>query len=224
MSILENRPNSPLPFLEGEGDTRSVSLKIQNAFSTKLVLFTISLLLVVLSFQTQAANTFEVDPVHSSAVFRIKHMGVSYIHGRFNHISGTFNLDEADASKSSVDLEIKAESVYTANQKRDQHLKSPDFLNVKQFPVITFKSKTVKKVDDMTYEITGDFTLLGKTKSLTVKAIHTGSGKNRSGAALIGFETTFTIKRSDFGMNYGIDMGMAGDDVRFTVSVEASSQ
>lgn len=106
-------------------------------------------------------------------------MGISYTHGRFNHISGTFNLDETDPSKSSVDLEIKTESVYTADKKRDQHLKSPDFLNVKQFPVITFKSKTVKKVDDTTYEIIGDFTLLGKTKSLTVKAMHTGSGKSQ---------------------------------------------
>ena len=165
-----------------------------------------------------AADTYEVDAEHSMIIFRAKHMGVSNNYGRFNEFSGTLTVDEADVANSAIELEVKAESVDTANEKRDQHLRSPDFFNAKQFPVITFKSTKVEKVDEDTLKVTGDFELHGVKKSLTVEVELTGKGKNRQGTALIGFETIFTIKRSEFGMNYGI--GAVSDDVRITVSVE----
>lgn len=165
-----------------------------------------------------AADTYEVDAAHSMIIFRAKHMGVSNNYGRFNEFSGTLTVDEADAANSAIELEVKAESVDTANEKRDQHLRSPDFFNAKQFPVITFKSTKVEKVDEDTLKVTGDFELHGVKKSVTVEVEMTGKGKNPQGTAIIGFETIFTIKRSEFGMNYGI--GAVSDDVRITVSVE----
>lgn len=165
-----------------------------------------------------AADTYEVDASHSMIIFRAKHMGVSYNYGRFNEFSGNLAVDETDAANSTIELEVKAASVDTGNEKRDQHLRSPDFFNAKQFPVITFKSTEVKKVDEDTLEVTGDLGLHGVKKSVTVEVAITGKGKNQQGTALIGFETTFTIKRSEFGMDYGI--GAVSDDIRITVSVE----
>lgn len=165
-----------------------------------------------------AADTYEVDAAHSMIIFRAKHMGVSNNYGRFNQFSGMLTVDEADAANSAIELEVKAESVDTGNEKRDQHLRSPDFFNAKQFPVITFKSTKVEKVDEDTLKVTGNFELHGVKKSVTVEVEMTGKGKNQQGTALIGFETIFTIKRSEFGMNYGI--GAVSDEVRITVSVE----
>ena len=165
-----------------------------------------------------AADTYEVDASHSMIIFRAKHMGVSYNYGRFNEFSGNLAVDETDAANSMIELEVKAASVDTGNEKRDQHLRSPDFFNAKQFPVITFKSTEVKKVDEDTLEVTGDLGLHGVKKSVTVEVVITGKGKNQQGTALIGFETTFTIKRSEFGMDYII--GAVSDDIRITVSVE----
>lgn len=165
-----------------------------------------------------AADTYEVDAEHSMIIFRAKHMGVSNNYGRFNEFSGTLTVDEADATNSAIELEVKAESVDTGNEKRDQHLRSPDFFNSKQFPVITFKSTKVEKVDEELLQVTGDLELHGVKKSVTIAVEMTGKGKNQQGTDLIGFEAIFTIKRSEFGMNYGI--GAVSDDVRITVSVE----
>ncbi len=189
-------------------------------FPTKLFLFAFSLLLVF-SFQAVAAETYKVDPVHSMTVFRIKHL-VSYSYGRFNDLSGTFNIDTETPAKSSVELEVKIESVDTFNEKRDQHLKSPDFFNAKQFPVITFKSKAVKKINEDTYEVTGDLSLHGVTRPLTLKVQQTGAGKDPWGGYRIGFETTFTLKRSEFGITFMPDV--VGDEVRMTVSIEGIRQ
>ena len=167
----------------------------------------------------QAAETFNIDPAHSSFIFRIKHINTSFLYGRIDTSSGSITLDEADPTKSSVSLELKADSVDTVNEKRDQHLKGPDFFNAKQFPTITFKSKAVKKAG-ADYEITGDFTLLGVTKEITAKLTQTGGGKSPFGDFRVGFEGTFAFKRSDFGMKAMLD-GI-GDDVQVTVSVEAA--
>ena len=88
-----------------------------------------------------AAEPYKVDAVHSAVIFRVKHMDASYAYGRFNELTGTFNLDEPDAAKGAMDFTVATASIDTNNAKRDQHLKSPDFFNAKEFPKITFKSK-----------------------------------------------------------------------------------
>jgi polyisoprenoid-binding protein YceI len=163
-------------------------------------------------------TVWKADPVHSSVVFRVKHSGVTHFYGRFNDISGSFALDEADPAKSSLQVEIKAESVDTGNPARDKHVKSPDFLSVKEFPTISFKSREVKQTGDGAYEIAGDLTLHGVTKGLTLKLQRTGSGKDaRRNSRLAGFETVFAIQRSEFGMKFALE-GVS-DEVQLTVSV-----
>ena len=169
-----------------------------------------------------APTPFEVDGVHSSVIFRIQHMGVSYFHGRFNSIQGLITLDAENPAGSSVELTIAAESVDTNNGKRDDHIRSPDFLNASEFPEIKFKSDSVKALGDKSFEVAGQLTLHGETKPLTVKVEQTGLAKNSRGEGQIaGFETTFTVKRSDFGMDQMLDA--LGDEVRLTVAVEARS-
>ena len=170
-----------------------------------------------------APTQFEIDPVHSTALFRIQHMGVSYFNGRFNQIEGQITLDAEDPAKSTVELTIAAESVDTNNKKRDDHIRSPDFLNASEFPEIKFKSEKVKALADKKVEIEGQLTLHGQTKPLKVQVEQTGLAKSSRGEGQIaGFETTFTIKRSDFGMDGMLDA--LGDEVRITLGVEARSK
>ncbi len=184
-----------------------------------------SLFIITFSNNTEsqnAAKTYNIDAVHSAVIFRAKHLGVSYNYGRFNDFSGNITLDESDVSKSKIELVVKAASVDTANAKRDQHLRSPDFFNAKQFPVITFNSTNVKQKvgQENILEVTGDFELHGVKKSVTIDAEITGKGEHPRSGELIGFETTFAIKRSDFGMDY--ELKNVSDDIRITVSIEAA--
>jgi polyisoprenoid-binding protein YceI len=164
------------------------------------------------------AETYKVDPVHSTVLFRIKHLNLSYVHGRFNDVAGTFSFDDEDPSAGSLDIEVPVAKIDTNNAERDKHLKSPDFFDAERFPLITFKSRSVKKVGEQTYEVGGELALHGVTKPLTVKLERIGSGKDPWGGYRTGFETTFTIKRSDFGMTNVI--GPVGDEVRLTVAIE----
>lgn len=172
---------------------------------------------VLIPAQARAADSYQADPVHSSVVFRVKHLNTSYTWGRFNEILGTFSLDPADPSKGSLTFQVKADSVDTGNAKRDQHLKGPDFFNVVQYPTIAFTSKSLTKAGDG-YEAKGDLTLHGATKPITVRLTPTGTGKTMTGAAIAGIEATFVVKQSDFGIT---KMAAAiGDDVWVNVSVE----
>ncbi len=163
------------------------------------------------------AERYKVDPVHTAVVFRCRHLGVSYSYGVFNEIGGRFAFDAADPVKSSCQLEIKTESIDTNNKKRDQHLKGPDFFDAKRYPTITFVSTAVSKAGDR-YEVTGDVTMHGVTKRITAPMEYVGSAKDPLGGYRCGFESVFTVKRSDFGMNNMI--GPVGDEVRIIVSVE----
>ena len=169
-----------------------------------------------------AAETYKLDPAHTSVVFRVKHLGVANVYGRFNGPSGSFVFDESSPASSSIEIQVNAQDVDTAVEKRDNHLRSPDFFNAAEHPVIHFKSTSVKRADEAKYEVSGDLTLLGKTKPITVTAHKTGEGKDPWGNYRLGFETRFTIKRSEFGMNFM--MGGVSDSVRLIVSVEGIRQ
>jgi polyisoprenoid-binding protein YceI len=164
-----------------------------------------------------AGESYSADTVHSSVVFRVKHMNTSHSWGRFNDIAGAFSLDESDPSQSQLDFKVKTASIDTANPARDQHLKSPDFFNAVQFPTIAFKSTAVAKASEG-YDVTGDLTLHGVTKPIRVKLVPTGTGKDMKGAPTAGIDASFIIKRSDFGMNKMV--GPVGDDVWVNVSIE----
>lgn len=169
-----------------------------------------------------AADTYEIDLGHSGINFRVMHLGVAYTWGRFNDFSGTIMIDEENPAKSSVELTIKMDSVDTNQGDRDKHLRSPDFFDAKTFPVATFKSSSVSKKDDV-YTVEGTLDLHGQKKPVTLELTRVGSGKHpRSGADITGFAGTYTLKRSDFGMTYGI--GGIGDEVELFIDIEAAKK
>ncbi len=171
-----------------------------------------------------AASTYKVDPVHSSNVFKIRHNNVANFYGRFKETTGSINWDDAEPAASSLKIEIPVASVDTGAPNRDNHLKSPDFFNAAQFPTLSFVSTSVSRGEGDTYKVSGDLTLHGVTKPIAVDLLKTGSGKSQRGGELIGFETTFRLKRTDFGMDYGVDSNTLGDDVQVIVSLEAVKQ
>ena len=179
-------------------------------------------LLATVASTARAADAYVVDPVHSSVSFKIAHVGISYIHGRFDDVSGKFVIDKEDPAKSSFTLSIKTESVNTNFAKRDEHLRTPDYFNVKQFPTMTFQSTSVKAIPGG-YEATGDLTLHGVKKPVTItlkggdKTVEFPKGMHR-----IGFTVSLQIKRSEFGMKTGLDS--LGDDVYIDIGVEAVKQ
>jgi polyisoprenoid-binding protein YceI len=146
------------------------------------------------------ADDYVADPAHTGVTFKIGHLGLSTTFGRFKEFSGTFSIDKADPSKSSFALTIQTESIDTDVKQRDDHLRSPDFFNTKQFPTITFKSTAVKPIEGG-LEVTGDFTLHGTTKPITIKLLGGKTAEFPKGVQRTGYTGELVIKRSDFGMD-----------------------
>lgn len=169
-----------------------------------------------------AADTYEVDDGHTSVLFAVQHFNAAWVYGRFNDVKGTFTWDAAKPSDISFDVSIATTSVDTDSDKRDDHLRGPDFFSSKEFPTLTFKSKTVTKKDADTYTVTGDLTLHGVTKPITVDFDYTGEGKDPWGGYRLGLHATFTIKRSDYGITAMSD-GLS-DEVRITVALEGTKK
>jgi len=187
-----------------------------------LAALTVLTALFVTAAQTRAADNHKADPVHSSVLFRSNHGNIGHVWGRFTDFSGTFALDDADATKSNFNFEVKAASVDTNQPKRDEHLKSPDFLNAKQYPTITFKSTAVKKgQQDKTLEVTGDMTLHGVTRAVTANVEVLGKGEFPPGMQRTGIEATFSVKLSDFQIK---GVPGVGDEIKLIVAVEGVKQ
>jgi polyisoprenoid-binding protein YceI len=164
-----------------------------------------------------AADDYTIDGMHTSVSFKISHLGLSWTHGRFNNVSGSFAIDPADASKSSFTLSIKTDSIDTGNAKRDGHLRSPDFLNVKQFPTLDFKTTAAKAIKDG-YQVTGDLTMHGVTKSVTFSLVGGRKAEFPKGMQRTGYSTELSLKRSDFGMDKMTEA--IGDEVYISISFE----
>lgn len=162
---------------------------------------------------------YEVDGGHSSVVFRIQHF-VAPFWGRFNEVAGKLEYDAKAPEKSKVEISIDAASVDTADEKRDEHLRGPDFFSAKEFPAITFKSTSVKKKGDK-LEVAGEMTMRGKSKAVTAEVTVVGEGDTLPQMGYrAGFEATFEIKRSDFGVSGYLPK--IGDDVRIIVALECA--
>lgn len=161
----------------------------------------------------QAAEKYTLDKIHSSIHLKVQHKGAGYVFGRFDDFSGSIELDRQAPENSSIQITVQASSVNTGFEKRDQHLRSPDFLNAKQFPTITFRSTAVERTGEQTAAVTGELTLLGRTASVTAQAEHTGSQ-----GELVGFEARFNLRRSDWGMKFMV--GPLGDEVELLILVE----
>jgi len=162
---------------------------------------------------------YMIDGVHSKALFRVQHLGAGRFWGRFNDVSGTVLFDRGVEIR--MDVAIRTESVDSGNKDLNKHLMSPDFFNAKEpaCATMTFKSSGCAMGDKGIYMVTGDLTIHGVTKQVTVPVEFTGAADMGQGARA-GFETTFSIKRSEYGMNWGVEKGMLGDEVRITVALE----
>jgi len=183
--------------------------------STPILLFATSLCCAA---PAMAADTFRTDPTHSTVVFRVKHLNISYCYGRFNKVAGTFRLDEANPTDSLVDIQVTASSIDTDNAERDKHLRNADFFDVERFKTIRFQSKKTTRKPKGPFVVEGELTLHGVTRPITVEIEPTGAGKGMLGEARAGLETVFNIRRTDFGMNKMV--GPVADEVRLMVSLE----
>ncbi len=164
-----------------------------------------------------AADEYDYDPVHSSVSFKARHLDISWIHGRFNEVSGKFSLDRQDPSKSTFALSIKAASVDTANKARDEHLRQPDYFDVKQYPTIEFKSTSTKPIKGG-YEVTGDFTMHGTTKPITL-VLMGGKEHDFKQVKRVAFSTELSLKRSDYGFDKNA-IGPIGDEALIMIDCE----
>ena len=172
----------------------------------------------------QAANTYTADKAHTSVGFAVRHM-MSQVRGTFGDFSMTIVKDDANPAGSSVDFKIQATSVTTANEMRDKHLRSEDFFFVEKFPEITFKSTKIEKVSETEYKATGEFTMRGVTKVLTLPVTFLGEMKGMDGKSLVGFSVTTKLDRKEFGFNWNkaLDNGglLLSDEVTIEINIEA---
>ena len=173
-----------------------------------------------------AADTYKIDAVHSEVGFKVRHF-VSRTSGRFTKFEGTIQLDEKNIQNSNVSVSIEVSSVNTDNANRDAHLKSADFFDAEKFPTITFKSTSVKEVSKGQLQVTGDFTMHGVTKSITLPITSLG-GMASPKDFRAGFEGSLKVNRKDFGLNWNKTLGagetLLGDDVDISLAIEAVKQ
>jgi len=168
-----------------------------------------------------AQDKYKLDNPHTQIVFSVEHMGLSKSIGKFTDYEGEFAFDEKVPEASSVDVTIKTDSIDMSHDLWDEHLKAENFLNVAKFPTMTFKSTSVKVTGDNTADVTGDLTLLGVTKPVVLKTVFNKAGPRPMGNDFAaGFSAATIIKRSDFGMTYGIPM--VGDEVAIQIEVEGN--
>ena len=182
-----------------------------------------SLLLLITAPLWAEAETYKLDPVHSSVHFRVSHNSVSTFQGGFNAVDGQIVFDEANPSNTSFEITVDANSVDTRNERRDGHVKSPDFLNAAQFPNLTFKSQSVRKTGEDAYEVSGKITIRGVTKDITAVVRQIGARDLGRGGFRRGFSTELKINRRDFNVSYGNPEGL-GDEVTLIIDVEAVRQ
>ena len=195
-------------------------MSLRSLFISSLAVVTLCLC----SISSASAASYVIDSGHSGALFKVQHIGLGYTYGRFNTFSGTINFDAEDLANASINLSIQVASIDSNDKKRDDHLRNADFFDAGTHPEMTFTSTAFKAVDGKadTYAITGDLSIRGSTKSITIEAKKIGQGiHGMTKTAAIGFETSFTIDRTAFGVGQGKVSAYVGKDVHITVGLEA---
>ena len=192
--------------------------------------------LAVLALAATAAaraepTRYTIDPEHLSLGFLVEHVGFAKVLGMFRKGSGAFTFDEERGTISEVAIEIDAASVYTNHEKRDEHLRGADFLNAAEFPMIRFTAASAEPTGEREFDITGELTLLGQTRPLTLRAVWNKSGQSPVGGGLFsgkpyvtGVSARGAFKRSDFGMRYAVSNGWVGDTVELIIEIEAKRE
>ncbi|HEY6106495.1 MAG TPA: YceI family protein [Anaeromyxobacteraceae bacterium] len=171
-----------------------------------------------------ATSTWQIDPAHTQAIFGVKHLVISTVKGEFGKTTGTLTLDEADVSKSKVEATVDVTTLNTREPKRDEHLRSPDFFDVAKYGTMTFKSTKVEKAGEGKLKVTGDLTIRGVTKPVTLEVTGpTAEIKDPWGNVKRGVSATAKVNRKDFGLNWSktIEAGpVVGDEVTIEIDAE----
>lgn len=175
-----------------------------------------------------AKAQWTVDASHSAIDFSVKHMMIAKVKGTFHNFEAQISADPQDLTSADISFSIDLNSVDTRNSDRDAHLRAGDFFDTEKFPALTFKATAITKTDDGEYNITGDVSLHGVTRSETFAASFEGEGKDPWGNSKVGFSATGSLKRSDYGLTYNaaLETGgvLIGDEVKVSIEIEASLQ
>ncbi len=170
-----------------------------------------------------AASTWNLDPAHTNSTFTVRHLVISNVRGEFRKTSGVITLDDQDITRSKVEATIEVASLDTREPQRDAHLRSPDFFDAARYPTLTFKSTKVQKVGDK-LAVTGDLTIRGVTKPVTLDVVASPEIKDPGGKVRRGFSASCKINRKDFGVSWNklVDAGpIVGDEVAIQIDAEA---
>ncbi len=190
----------------------------------KTVLFLSILFLVIHSVSAQEEAKWGFDKIHSKIQFDVDHMVISEVSGQFQEYEGTVVTSKEDFSDARIDFSIDVKSIDTDNEDRDKHLRSADFFDVEKYPKIIFSGKEMKKVGENLYQLTGDYTMHGVTKEITLDVKYGGTVKDPYGNIKAGFKITGIINRTDFGLKYNsfMDSGgmLIGEEVTITCKIE----
>jgi polyisoprenoid-binding protein YceI len=171
-------------------------------------------------------SEWKIDPDHTAAAFMVRHFMITLVRGQFNRISGTIQFDPDKPGLNSVEVEMESDSIYTGIAKRDEHLRSPDFLDVANFPLIRFKSTRIEPVAVNHFKVAGELTIRADTRPLTLDVEYLGRVKSPFDEDIsIGFSASTRLIRQDFGVNWNFDMEngglVVGNDVFLNLEVEA---
>ena len=169
-----------------------------------------------------------IDSAHTEANFTVRHMMISNVRGQFQKVSGTVEFDEAKPANTKVDVQIEVASVNTRDEKRDAHLKSPDFFDAEKHPYLTFKSKRVEVKDATHARLIGDLTIRDVTREVALDVEYNGSAKSPWGTTSAGFSARTTIKRKDWNLNWNVSLEtggwLVGEDVHINIELEIVKQ
>lgn len=192
----------------------------------KNILYTILLTISLGATNAQAAEHYTIDTkgMHAFITFRIQHLGFSWLEGRFNRFSGTFDYDESNPANNHVTLEIDIASLDSNHAERDKHLRSERFFDAGKFPKASFTSTSWKDMGDGKAKLTGKFTLRGVTNEITLDVSEVGAGKDPWGGFRRGFVGTTTLKLSDYKMKEGHILGPNAEQIEIWVSIEGVRQ
>ena len=171
---------------------------------------------------------WSIDPSHSNVEFSVRHLMIATVKGRFADVEGSVTIDEAEPSRSNVDVRIKTASIDTRSEQRDNHLRSADFFDAANFPLIAFQSRKVERKGEGKFAVTGDLTMHGVTRSVVLSAIEEGRARDPWGNDRVAFSASAKVDRKDFGLqwNVALETGgvMVGDEIKISLDVELVRQ
>lgn len=172
--------------------------------------------------------SWQIDPAHSQVTFAVRHMMISNVRGRFEKFEGVVDFNEQHPTQSKVEIQIEAASINTREERRDAHLRSPDFLNAAEYPYLTFKSKRVEKIDEQHARIVGDLTIRGVTREVVLDTEYAGQAKGPAGNVSAGFTATTRLNRKEWGLNWNMALEtggvLVGDEVNISIELEIVKQ